>query len=606
RLLNQPKAFSIYTSILILAGWQLPLVAVAQSAEKKPAPPRPHGGLIEKADPTNDTAWSTESFSQLAQQQLNTIAAQLKHTTPTAQLPLDSITSQNFSTTSLRPNHLSTVFDDHSFAVRRWSKPENNPPVSTKLSAVVSDLDTHLSSRPGKSAAKIKIVRVTPSPKNISTLVFFETSRAGLQLNATWNTTWLPAPDNTAPPLLVSIELLSYEETESKLTPGTPSFTDCTEALFGHLDAYNNQLAYSTNHWYGNLDAAFGSNQGNQGLAIGDVNGDGLEDLYLCQPEGLPNRLFVRSADGSLIDYSASSGLDILDVCRAALLIDLDNDGDQDFVIGHRYSLSIYANDGTGKFTNRATIDIFSRVSGVSAADYDNDGDLDLYACGYNPKGQMGPNDIFANPVPYHDANNGALNYLIRNDTNFSFADATKQATLDHNNTRYSFSAAWEDFDNDGDQDLYVANDFGRNNLYRNNLTESGKPTFTDIASVAAVEDVAAGMSANWGDYNNDGLMDVYISNMWSSAGNRVTFQRQFKPGTDTETKNLIQRHARGNSLFQNPGGSTLPFNDVSTESAVTMGRWAWGSLFVDLNNDGWEDLYVANGFMTAPQSGDL
>jgi hypothetical protein len=217
----------------------------------------------------------------------------------------------------------------------------------------------------------------------------------------------------------------------------------------------------------------------------------------------------------------------------------------------------------------------------------------------------MGPTDVFANPVPYHDANNGAPNYLLRNDGGFAFTDATRQTGLDQNNTRYSFAAGWEDFDNDGDQDLYVANDFGRNNLYRNNLVPTGNATFDDAAAELGAEDVAAGMSVAWGDYNNDGNFDLYVSNMWSSAGNRVAFQRQFKPGASPDAIALLQRHARGNTLFENPGGGR-PFRDLSVEAGVTMGRWAWGSLFADLNNDGWEDLYVVNGFMSSPQSGDL
>jgi len=174
---------------------------------------------------------------------------------------------------------------------------------------------------------------------------------------------------------------------------------------------------------------------------------------------------------------------------------------------------------------------------------------------------------------------------------------------LYQNNHRFSFATAWEDYDNDGDLDLYVANDFGRNVLFRNDLNEEGR-RFTDVSRQAGVEDIAAGMSVTWGDYNHDGWMDLYVSNMFSSAGSRITSQSQFKRDEDDQTRKDIQRHARGNSLFENQGDGT--FRDVSVDAAVTMGRWAWGSLFVDINNDGWEDLYVANGFFTTPDTGDL
>ena len=160
-------------------------------------------------------------------------------------------------------------------------------------------------------------------------------------------------------------------------------------------------------------------------------------------------------------------------------------------------------------------------------------------------------------------------------------------------------AASWEDFDNDGDMDLYVANDFGRNCLYRN---EAGR--FTDVASETGVEDHASGMSVSWSDFNRDGLMDVYVSNMFSAAGNRVTFQRRFAEGLENGIVSNVQRMARGNTLFSaNSDGS---FRDVSERSAVTMGRWAWSSRFADFNNDGWQDLVVANGYVTNEETSDL
>ncbi len=98
--------------------------------------------------------------------------------------------------------------------------------------------------------------------------------------------------------------------------------------------------------------------------------------------------------------------------------------------------------------------------------------------------------------------------------------------------------------------------------------------------------------------------MDLYVSNMFSSAGNRIAFQRRFKQEANQATRTTIQRHARGNSLFENVEGKS--FQDVSLRAGVTMGRWAWGSLAADLNNDGWQDLLVANGFVTGDDSGDL
>ncbi len=204
----------------------------------------------------------------------------------------------------------------------------------------------------------------------------------------------------------------------------------------------------------------------------------------------------------------------------------------------------------------------------------------------------------------YHDDNNGPQNFMLRNTTQkggeISFEDVTEVVGLNQNNNKWSFAASWEDFDNDGDSDLYVANDYGRNNLYRNDL---GK--FTDIAAEIGVEDSASGMSVTWGDYDLNGLMDIYVSNMFSSAGNRITTQKQFKPTTKLETRSRFKRFARGNTLFSNKRNE---FIDRSVISEVTMGRWAWGSKFVDTNNDGWEDIVIANGYLSSDEddTGDL
>ena len=173
---------------------------------------------------------------------------------------------------------------------------------------------------------------------------------------------------------------------------------------------------------------------------------------------------------------------------------------------------------------------------------------------------------------------------------------------MEANNRRFSLAASWEDFDNDGDQDLYVANDFGRNNLYVN---EGGH--FRDLAAQASAEDQASGMSVAWGDFGHDGTMDLYVGNMFSMAGNRISNQQRFSEQHDSKTTSLLQRMARGNSLLENHSRpDAARFVDVSIPMNVTMGRWSWASPFVDLNADGWLDIVVANGYLTNPKLNDL
>ena len=326
---------------------------------------------------------------------------------------------------------------------------------------------------------------------------------------------------------------------------------------------------------------------------------DGLDDLYLCQEPGLPNRLFLQNLDGTAREVAAAWGVDWIDDSRSALFLDLDNDGDQDLVVALYGAVVIARNDGQQRFEVATALPCSPSTTSLAAADFDRDGLLDLYLCAY-AEGTAGASMGAAGErFVYHDAENGAANALFRNEGEFSFRDVTRATGLDQNNRRWSFAASWEDFDDDGDQDLYVANDYGRNNLYRN---DEGR--FVDVAASAGVEDSASGMSAAWGDYDRDGRMDLYVANMFSAAGSRITAQEKFKTGTAQEIRDRFRRFARGNSLFRNTGAG---FKDVSVPAGVTLGRWAWSSNFVDLNNDAWPDLVVANGYLSSEgDTGDL
>ncbi|NIP95374.1 MAG: VCBS repeat-containing protein, partial [Akkermansiaceae bacterium] len=289
----------------------------------------------------------------------------------------------------------------------------------------------------------------------------------------------------------------------------------------------------------------------NHGLAIGDVNGDQLEDLYICQQGGVPNRLFLQNPDGTLRDFTAESETGWLDYCASALIVDLDNDGDKDLVVSQDFKMLFMDNvDGKGRFELAFGHGTKAQTFSISATDFDLDGRLDIYACGYNPSATTQRAGAMGEPVPFHDANNGGPNLLFRNAGNWEFEDVTTRAGLDVNNRRFSFGASWEDYDNDGDLDLYVANDFGRNNLYRND-SANGRFFFREISDALGVQDTSAGMSTNWADYNRDGWMDLYISNMFSGAGNRITYQKQFLSETSGEVREQFQRMARGNTLFR-------------------------------------------------------
>jgi hypothetical protein len=328
-----------------------------------------------------------------------------------------------------------------------------------------------------------------------------------------------------------------------------------------------------------------------QGLSIGDVNGDGLEDVFIDQQVGLPKRLLIKHPDGTASERAAEAGLDLLDVTRVALIVDLDNDGDRDMALGVGPRLVIAYNDGRGVFKEQLELPILGpeQFYNLSAADADGDGDLDLYAGRYALEGVA-----HGLPTPYHDADNGSPNTYWRNDGGRTFTDATHEAGLGQNNTRFTLASVWDDFDEDGDQDLYVVNDFGRNNLYRND----GRGHFEDVAEALGALDIGAGMGATVADYDLDGDQDLYVTNMFSASGLRIASRPDFMGGRYPQVQPWFVKHASGNSLLRNRGDGS--FEDVTREAGVALGRWAWGGVFTDFNNDGLQDLYVPCGHATA------
>jgi Tfp pilus assembly protein PilF/peroxiredoxin len=381
-----------------------------------------------------------------------------------------------------------------------------------------------------------------------------------------------------------------------------PVFTEVTEAALGGNDAFRRQLVPGLDEWAAALDGVLApGGMGHHGVSAGDYDGDGWDDLYVSQPEGLPNRLFRNRGDGTFEDVTEAAGVGVLDRTSQSLFADVDNDGDQDLLLLTRSGPLLFVNDGKKRFARDAQAFRFEdRLQGsltsAAMADYDRDGFLDLYLCAYGyfigvSEDKAGP------PSPYHDALNGSPNVLLRNDGHGRFVEVTRAVGLEENNDRFSFAAAWGDYDGDGWPDLLLANDFGRKNLYRNLGLVDGQVRFKDVAAEAGVEDYGAGMSAAFVDYDNDGKLDIHTGNMWTSAGQRVTALPGFMRETTPELREIYRRHVRGNALFRNKGDGT--FEDVTLRARAEFGRWAWSSDALDFDSDGWEDLYVVNGMFT-------
>jgi len=386
---------------------------------------------------------------------------------------------------------------------------------------------------------------------------------------------------------------------ESRSRSLVPVFEDRAQQAFARCDSYREQFLHGVDHWRTVLDGASGVDiYGHSGVAVGDLDGDGFDDLYISQPAGLPNRLYRNRGDGTFEDITESSGVGLLDNTACALFADVDNNGRQDLIVVRAAGPLLFLNRGNGKFRQRPDAFRFDNqpqgtFTGAALADYDRDGWLDIYFCLY---AYYQGADQYRYPAPYYAAENGPANFLFKNNRDGSFRDATRETGLDKNNTRFSFCCAWADFNDNGWPDLYVVNDFGRKNLYRNN----GDGTFTDIAETAGVEDVGAGMSVSWLDYDNDGRPDLYVADMWTAAGLRISAQENFQPNASEEVRGLYRRHAMGNCLYRNQGSGK--FEDQGSRSGTLMGRWAWSSDTWDLDHDGFPEIYIANGMISGPE----
>jgi len=385
-----------------------------------------------------------------------------------------------------------------------------------------------------------------------------------------------------------------------------PWFRDVTGAAFADEPSFREQLARGIPCWRSNLDPACGIDlYGEIGIAAADIDNDGWDEIYVLQPGGLPNRLYKNDGHGRFRDIAKDAGLDILDNTPAALFVDLRNSGHQDLVLVRNTGPDLFLNDGKGRFllvpdAFRFASPAEGAFTSVAAADYDRDGRLDLYFCSYiffQSEAQ------YRYPVPYHDARNGPPNFLFHNRLDHDppyFEDVTAAAGMDHNNDHFSFAATWCDYNGDGWPDLYVTNDFGRKNLYRNDHGH-----FRDVAEEAGVVDLGPGMSAAWLDYDGDGRPDLLVSNMWSSCGQRIVNDPAFGPAKlDPALREAYRHHVKGNSLYHNNGDGTFTYTGDS--QGIEICPWSWSCDGFDFDNDGAPELLIACGMLTNNSKADM
>jgi len=315
-------------------------------------------------------------------------------------------------------------------------------------------------------------------------------------------------------------------------------------------------------------------------VSVTDFDGDGKPDLYFTNSSfGQPNALYRNKGDGTFEDVAASAGLADLNkpgegVSMGAVWGDIDNDGREDVLV-YRYGyLALFRNVDGHHFediTEKAGLRRWVNSNGAIWIDYDRDGLLDLYVTAYFRSDidlwHLKTTMIMHNSFEF--ATNGGKNLLFHNVGGGKFEDVTDKMGV--GSTRWTLAAASADFNGDGWPDIYLANDYGPEELY---LNDHGKRFVLTTAGLES--ESKSGMAVALGDAFNRGQLDAFVTNI-SERG----------------------------YLFQN---NNLRVNEVSTkgrfrnvaEGAIADAGWAWGAQFGDLNNDGANELFVANGFISA------
>lgn len=332
---------------------------------------------------------------------------------------------------------------------------------------------------------------------------------------------------------------------------------------------------------------------GSYGASAIDLDKDGLLDLFVTGPQ--TNRLYMNQGDGTFKDTAAAAGLKTLAPDKPELnptFFDYDNDGDSDLFVVMTGGALLLQNRlvPDGRVLFREVPFDAGRMAGleprsVAVGDIDGNGLPDLYITIYGAP--------FPMPETTVDDVNGPPNLLYVNQGDGTFKEEADARGVQ--DKRFSLCSQLADFDGDHDLDLYVTNDFGGgNSLFVN---EGGR--FTEQAKERGAWVGAQSMGVSFADYDNDGDLDLHVTNMSSLAADRAL--ARFNP---LKQKELLTRQWSGDSLLENLGNGK--FRDVSEEAGPFRSEWAWGGGFLDFDNDGWEDLHTPNGSVSLEQPFDL
>lgn len=327
-------------------------------------------------------------------------------------------------------------------------------------------------------------------------------------------------------------------------------------------------------------------------LSVVDWNRDGFWDILATEAMN-HGVLFLNDGKGGFV----RGELPIQDrwlIPSQFLFVDLDNDGLEELVgnvvayFGDRAWMGIYTRRGgewvflprTLEFQNAPGL-VRTHAQSMTAGDVNGDGFIDLFVAGYD-------NSRSGDPARFNrvDAHDGDDNLLFINHGGLRFTEESDSRGI--TGTQYTYVAQFFDFDEDGDLDLFEGNDYGRNVVWDN----QGDGTFRALTHHPFARDPNYTMGLTIGDWNNTGTWSVYVSNMYSHAGNRVV---RLSESVSEKTRALLKVAAQGNQLFTSRS-DTRRWQEQGVPLGVNEAGWAWACLFYDLDNDGDKEIFVANG----------
>ena len=335
------------------------------------------------------------------------------------------------------------------------------------------------------------------------------------------------------------------------------------------------------------------------GVSIGDINNDGLADVYLTANQ-LPNRLFLNQGDFSFKDITATAGVAGEKAWSTGVtMVDINADGLMDIYVcnsgdvkGDNKQSELFINNGDLTFTEKAAEYGLADPGYSTHAtffDYDKDGDLDAYLLN-NSYQAIGSFDLRRNERPKRDELGG--DKLMENQ-NGVFIDVSEKAGIYGSVIGFGLGVSVGDVNNDGWEDIFVSNDFfERDYLYLNQQDGTFKETLTDqMRSISG-----ASMGADMADLNNDGYNDIFVTEMLPSDYQRLKTVTTFEDWNKYQynVKNGYHHQFTRNMLHLNNGDDS--FSEIGRWAGIEASDWSWGALFFDMDNDGYKDLFIANG----------